>query len=582
MKENSEVIKISDNMISISLSEEDLMPTFEEKRGQEYTSFGKNNDWPQMIMDLYKRCVNHGSIVRGKSRYIYGKGLKIKSGKTPLFEKANRREKLNKVFKKVVKDWEIYRGFYLKVKFNALGQVVRVYHVPFLDVRTNESRSWFWISKDWANKRVSKKKIDEFQGMDGQIDKTKDAIFYYFDEDEEGGIYPMPNYLPGLKMLKTGLAVEDFHYNNAHSGFTAGTLVTVKAGTVDGPEKRKVKELFDSKTTSSKNAGRVIMYFAKRDEDAPSIQSLLGDRLDEKYTSLDEKIEKQTFTSHQVTSPMLFGIKTEGQLGGRTELLEAWELFSNNYVEPEQENLIEGMETFLQICGYTVELEIDGVSPIGMDYIELFDKDLISREYVQEKLNLPRFEGSANGKEDEISQGLKEFEKNGRLATDFEKVEEFNVEFRESPSTIESKVLQAIKERPKYSIKDYALGLKTDEDVIIETIEKLIQKGLVKQSSGGGMSVTPSGDLFIEGSKGNVLIETLYKYDGPKDSRNRDFCAKLMELNRLYSREEIDKISAELGYDVWKYRGGWYKREDGVNIPHCRHDWKQVIVRRKK
>jgi hypothetical protein len=36
---------------------------------------------------------------------------------------------------------------------------------------------------------------------------------------------------------------------------------------------------------------------------------------------------------------MLFGIKTEGQLGGRNELIEAYEAFQTSYVEPRQAQL---------------------------------------------------------------------------------------------------------------------------------------------------------------------------------------------------------------------------------------------------
>ena len=52
--------------------------------------------------------------------------------------------------------------------------------------------------------------------------------------------------------------------------------------------------------------------------------------------------------SHRVTSPMLFGIKTEGQLGGRSELIEAYEAFQTSYIEPRQNQLIE-LNFYIQI-----------------------------------------------------------------------------------------------------------------------------------------------------------------------------------------------------------------------------------------
>ncbi len=38
---------------------------------------------------------------------------------------------------------------------------------------------------------------------------------------------------------------------------------------------------------------------------------------------MNKAIQSEIFISHRVVNPMLFGVKTEGQLGGRQELVEA-------------------------------------------------------------------------------------------------------------------------------------------------------------------------------------------------------------------------------------------------------------------
>jgi hypothetical protein len=60
----------------------------------------------------------------------------------------------------------------------------------------------------------------------------------------------------------------------------------------------------------------------------------------------------------------------------------------------------------------------------------------------------------------------------------------------------------------------------------------------------------------------------------------RDFCRKLVELDRLYTRQEIDTISSAVDRNVWLYRGGWYHNpKTDVTTPSCRHEWKQNIVK---
>ena len=60
---------------------------------------------------------------------------------------------------------------------------------------------------------------------------------------------------------------------------------------------------------------------------------------------------------------------------------------------------------------------------------------------------------------------------------------------------------------------------------------------------------------------------------------SRDFCKELLAKEKLYTREEIEAISAEAGMDVWMMRGGWYtKPGTTIHVPKCRHIWQQNIV----
>jgi hypothetical protein len=66
------------------------------------------------------------------------------------------------------------------------------------------------------------------------------------------------------------------------------------------------------------------------------------------------------------------------------------------------------------------------------------------------------------------------------------------------------------------------------------------------------------------------------------DGRTRDFCARLLDINRLYTRDDINSISSRVDRDVWKYRGGWYTNpETGASTPYCRHIWMQQLVIKK-
>ena len=93
-------------------------------------------------------------------------------------------------------------------------------------------------------------------------------------------------------------------------------------------------------------------------------------------------------------------------------------------------------------------------------------------------------------------------------------------------------------------------------------------------------------DAAIELSK---ILYVLQEYPNMKidirshtDSRqSHTYNLKLSE-NRSFRIEDIQALSVKEGYDVFKFRGGWYHNPNTDNTtPYCRHFWEQRIVRKK-
>jgi hypothetical protein len=67
-----------------------------------------------------------------------------------------------------------------------------------------------------------------------------------------------------------------------------------------------------------------------------------------------------------------------------------------------------------------------------------------------------------------------------------------------------------------------------------------------------------------------------YKYVGPKDDKNRTFCAEMMQARRVFRIEDIMEMSqlsvnevGPDGYDIFTWRGSY----------NCRHKWVQLVYR---
>jgi ribosomal protein S25 len=82
-----------------------------------------------------------------------------------------------------------------------------------------------------------------------------------------------------------------------------------------------------------------------------------------------------------------------------------------------------------------------------------------------------------------------------------------------------------------------------------------------------------------------ILVRYSYEWiPGFNDSdisNSRPFCKALLGANKVYSRSDIEMMSARLGYSVWDRRGGWWN-DGGVISESCRHEWRTNVVTRKK
>jgi len=80
-------------------------------------------------------------------------------------------------------------------------------------------------------------------------------------------------------------------------------------------------------------------------------------------------------------------------------------------------------------------------------------------------------------------------------------------------------------------------------------------------------------ELSGEDSEGAYRIR--YRYTGPRDSKNRAFCAEMLRQNRVFRREDIDDMTTavsnpEFGfYSIWEFRGSY----------NCRHYWQKLTYK---
>lgn len=656
--------------------EDAAQPVFVEKKGKPYVMYGEKNDYPNYLLYLYNNSAKHSAIINGKVDYVCGKGWVYDKETTPedqqavidqLLLKANAKgESLNEVTEKVSLDMELFNGAYLQVVWNLLGEVASVYHVDYTTVRSNKDNSQFFVTEDWVkynpdgtyrtNNNPEYKTFDAFN-----TNNKKGTQILYIKKYHPGiDIYTLPSYRGSITWIEVDIEVGNYHLNNVKGGFFVNKLINFNNGKPTQEEQQKIEKMFDSKFGGVRGRKYMLAFNADATKAATVLDLNIAES-DKLFDQLNKTTQQEIFTGHRITSPILFGIKTEGQLGGRTEIREAYEAFQNIYVNGRQQWLEKVFNMLVKFRGnITSELKIQRTEPISFEFSEAVQSQAMTQDEIRERMGMPPAEKKdnttaqetinainslsplvankvlenltsdelraliglppapagaippssgvptqqqSNFTEDEDNQAIEVFSQFGIAKTERTILKSKRVGFcsdederiffadeTKSMTDLQARILDLLNKDPYTTQQVIAETLGVDIKVINNLLRILESQGDIKVTSelnNGDETIkrVPAKKAAREAGKKVPIaktIEVMYSYEGPYDDRNRAFCHKMMELNRLYSRFDIERISDKLGYSVWARRGGWYTTPSGTRRSYCRHHWEAHVVVDKK
>lgn len=581
---------------SILTFAEARQPDYKEKKGVGYYEYGHMNDYPEYLLELYKKSAKHQALIKGKINYICGNGWKAGDVYGELFiRNANQVETLEDVTKKIVTDNELFGGFYLQVIWSMNGMISDIYHVDYSKVRTNKDNTEFWIKDNWKDRH---EEVKVYPAFNPNFPKGSQILFV--KEYRAGiSIYPLPSYFGGLNYIESDIEVSKHVLGNAQTGFTPSKLITLPNGEPNPEEKRIIERKFENKFTGS-DGKKFLLSFVNDSGRKPIIDDLgASDLTKEDFGHVDELIRTNIYVAHQITTPALFGIAEPGKLGTRQEMRDGYEIFKNTYINYKQRQIEAVINMIGSYRGVKEPMTLISVEPIGIEFGEQTIAAVAPKEWILEKLGIDPtlYQPKPQQMSDEFifeefgeaSENFQVFKKKARFDeyTDFELFATIN--------QTKADILDLISKDKRITPEVIADTLKIDIDVVNRNIEDLIKSGSLAQGTDNGVLIheltAPLSELTkIEPETKSFMIRYSYEWKDivPAGERNtaahpsREFCKRLMSLDKFYSRSDIEQMSARLGYSVWDRKGKWWTMPDGTHSPSCRHEWKSNLVMRKK
>ncbi len=353
---------MQDNLIVIQFNSIEP-PCFKEVGSRDWVLFGDDDNYIKAnYLNWFNNSAKHNALIGGKVTYIYGNGLTSTDPRATMWmQKVNSAfETLNDVVVKSIFDNELYGGFYWQI-IPLMGGGCEIYNLPYHKVRSNKDNTYFYYKEDgnFTRKREEIKPLPVYK-----IGSKNPGVYFYKSYRPGLDTYPLPGYIGATNYILADIEVGKSTYNNASGGFTASKFINFYNGEPDEKVKGDIERRFKKKFTGS--AGdKIIIGFNTDPTKRPTIDDLgSSDLTKEDFTAVDNLIQQNIYAGHQITSPMLFGIKTEGQLGGDTELEVSYEIFKNTYANKKQQEFERVIKLFAGINNVQAPITFQPLTPV--------------------------------------------------------------------------------------------------------------------------------------------------------------------------------------------------------------------------
>jgi hypothetical protein len=344
------------------------IPLYSEKINRKgWINYGTDNLYPEYLKSLLNKSSKHSAIVKGKATLIGGNGFNSTDISTDLNNFIGNpygTEDLNSILSKCSYDIETYGGLCLNIIWsNDRTKISRINYVDPSKIRISTYKdNWdkvesYLYKDDWRDH--FKEKPVEIDGF-STINKESGSQIYYFKEYRPGcEFYAQPEYLAALTWIECEYEIGRFHLSNIKNGFNPNLLINFIASIPSGEEQDMLIRELRRQYEGTLNAGKTIFTFSEDKDAAPIITPINPNNSDEKFIQLNKEVTDGIFVGHRITNPIIFGIKTPGELGGSNEIVDAMRVFQSNYVNSKQKMLENIFNTFVEINGIGDRLVIN-------------------------------------------------------------------------------------------------------------------------------------------------------------------------------------------------------------------------------
>lgn len=514
-------------------------PVIVENNKNEWVEYGEDNNYYQFLIDRYNNSATNNAVINNICRLIFGQGLTA----TDSAMKPNEWAQLLSILKeddlrRIIFDLYALGQCALQIHYDKGHKAItRAFHTPIQLLRPEKCNQdgdivGYFYSDNWTDpKKYVPKRFDAFGTSKKEVEILYLAPYsagmkYFSNVDYQGGI--------DYALLEEKIA--EYLINEVSNSFAPTTIVNFNNGQPTDEQKDEISNNVIGKLTGSKGK-KVVISFNENETTKTTIDTIPLNDAPDHYSYLSDESTFKILRSHNVTTPLLFGVSVAtGFSSNADEMKTGVLLFENMVIKPKQQMIVEMIKKILSFNGVSLNLKFKTLNPLQGDEPQPQQVQMSA----QDELDVAKYGEDID---------LDEWVLIDSHEVDYELEDELDEQLR-----------------------------KLNEPTKLAKVLNLVKTGTAR----------PNAKSLQDGE----IFKHRYRYVGDTSEKSRLFCKKMTQANKVYRKEDIVRMSSEIvnqtstradgteggfgprgatTYDVWLYKGG------GA----CHHKWVRETYLRK-
>lgn len=504
-------------------------PVIVENNKNEWVEYGEDNNYYQFLIDRYNNSATNNAVINNICRLIFGQGLTA----TDSAMKPNEWAQLLSILKeddlrRIIFDLYALGQCALQIHYDKGHKAItRVFHTPIQLLRPEKCNQdgdivGYFYSDNWTDpKKYVPKRFDAFGTSKKEVEILYLAPYsagmkYFSNVDYQGGI--------DYALLEEKIA--EYLINEVSNSFAPTTIVNFNNGTPTDEMKDEISASVIGKLTGSKGK-KVVISFNENESTKTTIDTIpLQDAADH-YSYLSDEATFKILRSHNVTTPLLFGVSVAtGFSSNADEMKTGALLFENMVIKPKQQMIVEMIKKILSFNGVSLNLKFKTLNPLQGDEPQPQQVQMSA----QDELDVAKY------------------------GEDIDLDEWVLIDSHEVDYDLEDELDEQLR--------------KLNEPTKLSKVLNLVKTGTARPNT----KSLQDGEIF----------KHRYRYVGDTSEKSRLFCKKMIQANKVYRKEDIVRMESEVvnagfgpkgadNYSIWLFKGG----------KSCHHKWVRETYLRK-